>query len=144
MAEPTTESLLAELRALIQGNVQENLATTTSVTAYLLERFNDQLDEIVSVTIRSTAIDTTILSTDQVLLVDAGSGDIELTLPVLTEPQSFVVKKTDTGTNKITLVRSGSETVEGAAANLDLPSSTNDDRPSWTLLFVGSSVWWVL
>lgn len=94
----------------------------------------------------SMSSNTTLTAAMQVLLVDTTSGALNLTLPtvVSSSSRSWLVKKTNAGANTITLVRGGSENVEGAAANLVLPGSDSLDRPSWTLLRDNSGNFWVL
>lgn len=99
---------------------------------------------LVSPTVVTSSI--TLSASHQVLLVDTTSGAVNITLPsvVSGSPRHWLVKKTNTGTNKITLVRAASEQIEGAVANLDLPGSdTSGSRPAWTLIRDDSGNWWV-
>ena len=56
----------------------------------------------------------TALSTDSVVLVDASGGAVTITLPPSggVPGKTFVVKKTDTSTNAVTIATAGGETID--------------------------------
>lgn len=85
-------------------------------------------------------------SVAQLELVDTTAGNINITLPLTpTQGALLMVKKTNTGANKITLVRAGTETIEGAGANFDLPGSTGAGRPAWVVAYdVNNNAWWLV
>lgn len=91
---------------------------------------------------RSTNVDITISGeTDEIIRVDSSGGNRQLTLPDPALRWAGLIKKTSTGTNTTTLVRHGSEQIEGASANYTLPGSSNTDRPSWTVWSDGTNYW---
>jgi hypothetical protein len=92
---------------------------------------------------RSVSSDVTLSNeTDEVVRVDSSGGNRQLTLPDPARKRSFLIKKTSTGTNTTTLVRFGSEQIEGASASYLLPGSANTDRPAWAVWSDGTN-WWV-
>ena len=58
---------------------------------------------------------TTLGATHNELRVDAGNGPVTITVPLaaLYIAREFVVKKVDPSPNTVTLVRSGSDTIDG-------------------------------
>lgn len=65
----------------------------------------------------------TITGTDVVIFANAGSGAVAITLPVAstTSGYRFIVKRIDASANGCTVVRSGSDTIDGATSlSLDL------------------------
>jgi hypothetical protein len=67
-------------------------------------------------TVSSKAASYTVTNSDELLLCDATSGAITLTLPtaVGVSGRVFVIKKTDSSANKVTLDGNSSETIDGA------------------------------
>lgn len=91
---------------------------------------------------RTTSSDITIDSDDVVVRVDTSGAARTVTLPAAAQGRAFLVKKDTTDANKITLVRAASESIEGTAANYDLPGSTFASRLSWYVWCDGTN-WWV-
>lgn len=62
----------------------------------------------------------TITTSDTVILADATSGSINITLPTASGASSyrFFVKKIDTSTNTVTILRQGSDTIDGGTSAL--------------------------
>lgn len=69
-----------------------------------------------------TASAYTIKPEDELILVDTTSNAVALTCPAL-DGRDRIIKKVGGGTNGITLVRTGSEKIEGVAATYTLPGS---------------------
>lgn len=103
-------------------------------------------DEGVLVAPTSMSSNTTLTAAMQVLLIDTTSGALNLTLPtpVSSSPRHWLLKKINAGASDITLVRGGSENIEGSGASLKLPQSESLERPSWTLVRDNSGNFWVL
>lgn len=89
---------------------------------------------------------TTLPSKDHSLFVSTASGAVTVTLPDPTgrnAGRQFSITKTNTGTNKIVLARHGSESINGAASNLDpLTGSDAADYGRWHVVSDGTD-WWV-
>lgn len=93
---------------------------------------------------RHVTSDVTLAATDRVVTVDASGGNRTLTLPSpasLPAGCGILVKKVSAGTNTISLARSGSEQIEGAAATYALPGSDGTSRPAWLVWHDGTH-WW--
>lgn len=94
----------------------------------------------------SVTSNTTLPSKDHSLFVSTGSGAVTVTLPAPTgrnAGRQFSITKTNTGTNKIVLARNGSESINGAASNLDpLTGSDTADYGRWHVVSDGTN-WWV-
>lgn len=98
-----------------------------------------------AVRVQSISSNTTLPGKDTSCFVNTGSGAVTLTLPSPAddgEGRQFSITKTNTGTNKITLARSASESINGSAANLDLPGSDDADYGRWHVVSDGTN-WWV-
>jgi hypothetical protein len=98
-----------------------------------------------AVRVQSISSNTTLPGKDTTCFVNTGSGVVTLTLPSPTddgEGRQFCITKTNTGTNKITLARHASESINGSAANLDLPGSSDADYGRWHVVSDGTN-WWV-
>ncbi len=91
---------------------------------------------------RTVSGDITIDSDDSVLAVSTSGAARNITLPAASLGRAFLIKKTTTDANKITLVRAASESIEGVAANYDLLGSTFSNRPSWEVWCDGTD-WFV-
>jgi hypothetical protein len=92
---------------------------------------------------RSVSTDVSISNTtDEMIRVDASGGNRTLTLPHPANKRRFMIKKTSTGTNTISLARNGSEQIEGTAATYLLPGSDLTTRPAWSVWSDGTD-WWV-
>lgn len=86
-----------------------------------------------------------LLDTDESVLVDSSGGAVSLTLPTPASSMSFTLKKVTTDANTITLVRAGTETIEGASSDLALPGSDATDLPAWSLIYdQPNDAWWVI
>lgn len=81
-------------------------------------------------------------ATDEIVRVDASGGNRTLTLPDPAGKRKFIIKKTDTGTNTISLARFAAEQIEGTAATLVLFGSNGTSRPAWMVWSDGTN-WWV-
>lgn len=102
-------------------------------------------DEGVLVAPTSMSSNTTLTAAMQVLLIDTTSGALNLTLPtpVSSSPRHWLLKKINAGASDITLIRGGSENIEGAGANKKLPQSESLELPSWTLVRDNSGNFWI-
>jgi len=106
---------------------------------------NTSWHRVDAVDVESVTSNATLPSKDRSMFVDTGSGAVTLTLPSPTgrnAGRQFSITKTNTGTNKITLARAASESINGSAANLDLPGSTDADYGRWHVVSDGTN-WWV-
>ncbi|MBS1968997.1 MAG: hypothetical protein JSU04_01750 [Bdellovibrionales bacterium] len=67
--------------------------------------------------VRTVTSAATLISTDDVVEADASSGGFTITLPSasIVTGKEFVVKKSDSSTNQVTIVRAGSDTIDGSA-----------------------------
>jgi hypothetical protein len=98
-----------------------------------------------AVRVQSITSNTTLPQKDTTCFVSTASGVVTLTLPTPADDgqgRQFSITKTNTGTNKITLARNASESINGSAANLDLPGSTDADYGRWHVVSDGTN-WWV-
>lgn len=96
-------------------------------------------------TVRSiTAATFTFDNKDETIFASTASNAITGTLPTPAnhEGRMFLVWKTNTGTNKITLARAASESINGTAASYDLPGSDTAARGSWHIICDGTN-WYV-
>jgi hypothetical protein len=92
---------------------------------------------------RSTNIDTTLSNTtDYFLRVDTSGANRNITLPNPASRRSFIIKKSTTDTNTITLVRFAAENIEGTAASFALTGSSGTGRPAWMVWSDGTN-WWI-
>lgn len=66
--------------------------------------------------IRSVTANTEIAGNDDILLVDASSGNVTVILPVTTGviKRHYTIKKTDSSSNTVTISRSDPDTIEGS------------------------------
>lgn len=71
-----------------------------------------------NITVKTT--NYTLIGNDDVLLVDATSGVITITLPKISiaEGCTYVVKKVDSSSNAVTIDPDGSETIDGATTHV--------------------------
>ena len=89
---------------------------------------------------RTVATDDTISNaTDDVIRV---SAQADLQLPDPAGKRFFVIKKTGSTAFTCNVLRYGTETIEGVAADLELPGSANLDFPAWGIYSDGTN-WWV-
>jgi len=67
--------------------------------------------------VRTVSAAATLYSTDDVVLVNAASGAIALTLPsaVVVPGKELVIKKSDSSTNQVTIAGYSAETIDGSA-----------------------------
>lgn len=82
----------------------------------------------------------------EVVLLDTSAGPIDVQLPavVTNRPRVWTLKIITSDGNGATFVPAASETIEGAAASLLMPSSDSGDLVSCTLYRAKSGNWWVL
>ena len=89
---------------------------------------------------RTVATDDTLSNaTDDVIRV---SAQADLQLPDPAGKRLFVIKKTGSTAYTCNVLRYGTETIEGVAADLELPGSANLDFPAWGIYSDGTN-WWV-
>jgi hypothetical protein len=106
---------------------------TTTIEGTLVTRVTD----------RTVSTDVSISNTtDEIIRVDASGGNRILTLPDPAGKRRFLIKKTSTGTNTISLARFGTEQIEGTAATHVLTGSDLTTRPAWMVWSDGTN-WWV-
>lgn len=82
----------------------------------------------------------------EVVLLDTSAGPIDVQLPavVTNRPRVWTLKIITTDGNGATFVPAASETIEGAAASLLMPSSDSGDLVSCTIFRARSGNWWIL
>jgi hypothetical protein len=120
------------------------LCTDASAGAAVWIQIRDQRRRLVTTITTSQTLD----AATEIAHVSTASGAVSLTLPNPAIAYDFAVKKTNTGTNGITLVphdTSGSgPTIEGgsAGASLVLSGSTSAARGYWYLYSDGGN-WWL-
>jgi hypothetical protein len=97
-------------------------ADPTHPFAVALKEFFLEIDETVGGNqelatrdVKAVTGDTTAAPQD-VILADASSQSITVTLPTPTEGYSVTVKRTDSSSNAVSIAPSGSETVEGSSS----------------------------
>jgi hypothetical protein len=96
-------------------------------------------------TVRSiTASTFTFDNKDETIFASTASNAITGTLPTPANHtgRMFLVWKTNTGTNKITLARAASESINGVAASYDLPGSETAAIGVWHIICDGTN-WYV-
>lgn len=90
-------------------------------------------------TFRTVTASETLTAQDDVVLADATSGAITLTLPPVTDGyKEFCVKKIDASANAVTIDGDGSETIDGAttlvlASQYDTAKFASDGTEWWIL-----------
>jgi len=65
-------------------------------------------------TVATKTADYTVTSSDEVILADATSGDITITLPSASTGLHYYIKKIDSSSNKVIVDGDGSETIDGS------------------------------
>lgn len=91
----------------------------------------------------TTATSVTVAAHGETLLQSTASGNVSDQLPAPVTTFVLVVYKTTTDTNKITLVRNGTEKINGVAASFDLPNSANGAADNaWVVISDGTD-WYV-
>lgn len=84
---------------------------------------------------RSTNVDVSLDNdTDEYLRVDTSGGNRTITFPDPAAGRDFVIKKTTTDTNTISVAAFAGETFDGNASPYALPGSAGNTKPAWT--------WW--
>ena len=98
------------------------LTATSSTTATWQTPSGGGFSPPITLTHTTKTANYTITTSDYVILCDTSGGAFSLTLPTVTTGQSFKIKdvKGTFGTNNLTIVRAGSEKIEGVAASLVL------------------------
>lgn len=97
-------------------------------------------------TVLASSGPATLTISDRVINANAAASNflIGLPNPALIQPGlGLLIKKTDTGTNTISLTRFASEEIEGVAATFLLPGSAGTGRPAWMVYSDGTN-WWVV
>lgn len=103
-------------------------------------------DRVDAVDVETYTSDATLPSKDRNAFVDSSGGAVVLTLPSPTgrnKGRQYSITKTDTGTNLVSLARTGSENINGVAATFDLPGSDTADYGRWHVVSDGTD-WWVV
>lgn len=98
-----------------------------------------------AVDVLTLSADATLPAKDRQVFVTTAGGVVNLTLPRPTDDgagRQFVITKTNTDANKITLVRHGAENINGVAASYDLPGSDAAAIGRWHVSSDGTN-WWV-
>jgi hypothetical protein len=99
-----------------------------------------QVNGGVSVGTKVEKSDYKMTSSDFVILANANSKAITIILPLASNTGQMVnIKKVDSSSNKVTIQRQGTDTIEGAASKV-LPSQYN----GLSLVAGGDGVWYVL
>ncbi len=75
--------------------------------------------------------------------VTTAGGVAVLQLPTPIPGRQGLLQKVNTGTNKITLARNGTEQINGAGASYDLPGSELAQTGRWHYICNPSGNWWV-
>lgn len=99
------------------------------------------------IAVATKASDFTLLPTDEVVLISTAAGPV-ICGPdgaSITSARSWVLKKTTTDTDTISVQPPSGHSIEGGAvdAPLVLPDSDATDFPAWTLIYQGGSSWWL-
>lgn len=158
MAAPTTRSVQLQgsapddtTEAIPKGFLPGSSWHETSGDAgkLYLQTGNDAADarwiRVDAVDVLAVSADATLPAKDRQVFVDTTAGVVDLTLPSPIDDgagRQFTITKTNTGTNKITLIRDGSENINGAAASFDLPGSDAAVIGRWHISSDGTD-WWV-
>lgn len=91
----------------------------------------------------TTAVSAPLPAYDESITVDTTGGVVALTLPAPTPGRQFLIQKINVGVNKITLNRNGAESINGVAANYDLPGSELAQIGRWHAFADVAGNWWV-
>jgi hypothetical protein len=105
-------------------------------------------DSVLKSTIRTVAVSTGILVTDNVILADSSSGNISLTLPApanafdttTNRSNSFTISQKIHGGNTVTITPNGSESIFDGAAQTSIILSSGasvtivTDGTNWTIV----------
>lgn len=89
--------------------------------------------------IATVSSDTSLGTSQHVLLVDASSGQVTLTLPsaATTSARQYMIKKKDSSSNNVVVAASGSQTIDGQAS-----VSVNTQYEALTVVSDGSN-WFI-
>jgi len=86
----------------------------------------------------SVSANTTLTNSNDVVLVNAAGGAINITLPTPSDGKLFYIKKTDSSVNAVNVLPSSSETIDGESRNV-----LQGQYDSVELISDGTN-WWVL
>ena len=89
-------------------------------------------------TLSTKTADYTATSTDGIILVDATSGVVTITLPAASARKELHIKKIDASANAVTIGRAGADTIEGSTSK-SLAAQYN----SYTIYSDGSTTWYI-
>lgn len=140
----STHAYNSEVGAYYPGSVWYDSSAAKMYMAMAVSGFTTLWHRVDAVDVESVTSNTTLPSKDRSMFVSTGSGVVTLTLPAPTGKNAgrqFSITKTNTGTNKITLARNASESINGSAADLDLPGSDDADYGRWHVVSDGTN-WW--
>lgn len=112
---PTQFTTLDEANRYIRDVHRELETRFASINSILSSISAGNTGQTIS-SIESKTGDYTLTTSDYLILGDASSGNITLTLPTAASMtnSSFIIKKTDTSSNDIIIDADGSETIDGS------------------------------
>lgn len=135
----TSGSVTLNLSSSIVGL---NAIQTTELTASSanLTNISGKLNGFKSNVVTKSS-NSTLLTTEHIILCNASSGQITITLPSmsLSENQQYIIKKIDSTTNKIIISGSGNQTIDGQSGRAlrvqyESLTVTNDASTGWYIL----------
>lgn len=88
---------------------------------------------------RSVSASDSFAARDEIVWVTANTINLTLPSPTNHDGRQYLVIKTHAGANAITLVRTGSESINGTAASFVLTDSGNASRGSWHITTDGTN-----
>jgi len=126
---------------LVTGLVDSKFLITPAVwKQWFVSLYTQVKYLLVSTVVTSITSDTTLTVNDYLSLVDASSAAVTMTLPsaASTNGQQFIIKKTDSSSNTVTIDGNGSETIDGDTTlviNFQYDSATLvSDGTSWSIV----------
>lgn len=123
----------------IQGAPIQDIKTAPQSLQFWYNKVKRTLDDLLNAVFATTDVTAnyTILATDHVILVNATSAAVTVTLPDASEVKEFHIKKIDSSGNAVTVARAGTDTIEGSTS-VSLAAQYN----SVTLYSDGSTTWY--
>lgn len=101
---PTTTKRTKYSTTSDMGTDDEDLAS---------KKYVDDQISYANLAVTSKTADYTATTSDTVILVDATSGDVTITLPTASSGLHYYIKKTDSSGNKVVVDGNASETIDG-------------------------------